>query len=127
MNDAETDMRTRMVPSEGDVTRALAAIEANGTKFAITPMIFVGKTYGWWEMDVAVETSTLAFACNNDDSYHAARDEACVAGAKMLGERPGTVGYAVHRMVDGGPAASMWEDIISPLEHLKRDAALAAR
>jgi len=125
MIDLAKDMATRMVPSEGDVERAVAAIEANGTEFAVTPMVFVGKEYGFWTDDIEVETSTLVYACNNDDSYGAARNEACVAGAKMLGERPGTVGYAIHRIVDGVPAASMFEDIISPLDHLKRDAGRA--
>jgi hypothetical protein len=122
MIDLAKDMATKMVPSEGDVKRAVAAIEANGTEFAVTPMVFVGKEWGFWTEGVEVETSTLVYACNNNDSYSAARNEACVAGAKMLGERPGTVGYATHRIVDGVPRAAMFEDIISPLDHLKRDA-----
>ena len=126
MIDLAKDMATRMVPSEGDVNRAVAAIEANGTEFAVTPIVFVGKEFGFWTESVEVETSTLVYACNNDDSYGAARNEACVAGAKMLGERPGTVGYAIHRIVDGVPAASVFEDIVSPLDHLKREALDAA-
>ena len=115
------DLQTRMVPSAGDMQRAVAAIEANGTEFAVTPMVFVGKTYGIWTTDVQVETSTLVYACNNDESYGAARNEACIAGAKILGERPGTVGYVVHQNVDGEVASAVFEDIISPLRWLEID------
>jgi hypothetical protein len=118
------DLRTRMVPSAGDVARAAAAIAEHGTKMAITPIMFPGKEYGIWDDDTVVETSTLAYACNNDDSYHVARNEASIAGAKIMGERPGTVGYVVHRMYEGEVASSVFEEILSTVSLVGLGAAL---
>jgi hypothetical protein len=120
--DLQEDLQARMVPSSGDVERAAAAIESNNSEFAITPMAFVGKPgYGVWDADVIVETTTAVYACSNDESFDAARNEACVTAARQLGERPGTVGYAVHRVVNGEMSAAMFEDILPPLKHLKLD------
>lgn len=115
------DLEARMVPAPGNVTDARDMIRRTGTEMAVTPIAFPGKEYGIWTADTEVLTkpNAAAFACNNDDSYRRATTLASGAAAEWLGERPGTVGFVVHRIVDGEVYSSVFEEILSPLSALK--------
>ena len=115
------DLTARMVPDPGNVTDARWKIIRTGTEMAITPIAFPGKEYGIWTADTEVLTKPDAptFACNNDDSYRRATTLASGTAAEWLGERPGTVGYVVHRIVGGESLWSVFEEILSPLSPFK--------
>lgn len=117
------DLTARMKPAEADIEIARFALEEEGTEMALTPIFFPGKEYGIWAADTEVDSVTYAVACNNDDSYREARETVVLEAVKAMGERPGTVGYVVHRVVDGETAWSVFEEILSPAKILE----LAAR
>ena len=119
MKNLHADLTARMKPAWLDIEMARFAIEEEGTEMALTPIFFPGKEYGIWTADTEVDTVAYAVACNNDDSYRDARETVLLEAVKAMGERPGTVGYVVHRIVDGETAWSVFEEILSPADVLK--------
>ena len=119
MKNLHADLTARMKPAWLDIEIARFAIEEEGTEMALTPIFFPGKEYGIWTADTEVDTVTYAVACNNDDSYRDARETVLLEAVKAMGERPGTVGYVVHRIVDGETAWSVFEEILSPAKLLE--------
>ena len=120
MTNLYDDLTARMVPAPVKVREALGDIADTGRTMAVVPIAFPGKEYGIWCADTEVENDIDGcFPCDNDDSYRAAREAACFAAARRLGERPGTVGYVIVRNVDGVPAWSVFEEILSPLKVLE--------
>ena len=119
MKNLHDDLTARMKPAWLDIEIARFAIEEEGTEMALTPIFFPGKEYGIWTADTEVDTVTYAVACNNDDSYRDARESVLLEAVKAMGERPGTVGYVVHRIVDGETAWAVFEEILSPAKLLE--------
>ena len=121
MIDLMTDLEARMRPSNANLEEAAARIGETGhpgtpgAAMAIVPILFPGKTFGWWEADTVVENPPGAWPCENDDTYRNATLAATAAASVALGERPGTVGYVVVRR-DGN--WSVFEEILSPIEIL---------
>lgn len=116
------DLTARMRPDENDIDFAQFAMRDCRTEMALTPIWFPGKEYGIWDADTVVESGNagIAVACNNDDSYREAREEVVLYAVKAMGERPGTVGYVVHRVApDGEPHWSVFEEILPPAKILE--------
>jgi hypothetical protein len=119
----DTDMAERFRPTPAAVQHARALLAAiPHADLAAVPLLMPGKRHGWWTLGQPVETVPGAvFAgyngCDVDaaerttranqhglslaewdtlgiQSYSIARDLAAHAAARVLGSRPGTVGWA---------------------------------
>ena len=115
------DLQNRMVPSAQNIADARLALADSSFDMAITAIMFPGKEYGVWFDGTEVETLDIVFGCNNDNSYRTVTNDVVIAAAKALGERPGTVGFVVHRMYEGEVLSAVFEEILSPLELMAFD------
>jgi hypothetical protein len=109
---AADDMRTRWLPTPAAVRHARALLAAEpDAEMAVIPMYQPGKRHGWWEVGQEVVTvagvvflGVSAFEPPADSpvpSYSWARHAATELAEAQLGDRPGTVAYAVVSAPDG--------------------------
>jgi hypothetical protein len=120
----DEDMADRFRPGPSAVQHALALLTAvPHADLAAVPLLMPGKRYGWWTIGQPVETvpGVVVFGYNGCDvdeaermtrantrglslaewdalgipSFSVARDLAAHAAARVLGDRAGTVGWAV--------------------------------
>lgn len=100
---AVADRRARWVPSREQRAVAAAMLTAvpPNVEHVLVPLVQPGKEFGIWIVGQVVEVvpgfwlaDALALP-DNPYSFTVARTNAIDAAAKQLGDRPGTVGWAV--------------------------------
>lgn len=120
---AYEDLQARWTPSPAQVEAADALFDADpDLKYVLSGHFLTGKEYGIWQTDVELLHADEVIAADND-SYRKAQAAVEVAAIKLAGERPGTVGYTVHRK---GSQWAVFEEILSPakvLHYAELDAA----
>src|SRR5687767_5399207 len=114
---AEQDLAERMRPTTEQVIVAVAAAHTAGTAYALVPIAFPGKTWGFWRHGQEVEHPDGAWPTTGGSDYSEASQAASVAAAVALGERPGTVGWTV---IDREGNWSVFESPLTPLVVLAR-------
>lgn len=111
------DLTARWKPSDEQIAEADAAFAAHPSlKYVISGHFLAGKEYGIWTSDVELlypSGDDIVFVFD-DAAYRAAQEVAEVAAVKAAGERPGTVGYTVHRR----EGWAVFEEILSPAKIL---------
>lgn len=112
------DLRSRWKPSDDAIAAANDAFAADpDVDVVLSGHFLVGKEFGIWTADVELLHADAVHPTIRDyAAASAARTAAAVDGAKVGGERPGTVGYTYHYR-DGTWAT--FEEILEPAKLLK--------
>lgn len=110
----DADRCARWQPSTDQLRWAKALFAGDfGLDRVFVALVHPGKTSGWWTLDTKVEPVPGLWPVPSrphreaDTAYRVARDQACEAARRWLGEREGTVSYVV---IDRDGHAPAFED-----------------